>query len=69
MRKGTYIRLIATRKLLTSEIKNNCTLIDLGGYDGSISKQLKNYFSQINITVVDIDKKGLEIAKKHNLKT
>ncbi len=69
MRKGTYIRYIALRKSINIVLNNNIEILDLGGFDGFISYDLKKSNNNINITVVDLDPKGLEIAKSRGLNT
>ena len=69
MRKGTYIRYVALRKLINIESNNYREILDLGGFDGFISYNLKKSSNNINITVVDLDAKGLDIAKKRGLNT
>lgn len=69
MRKGTYIRFIALKNFLKAVIKNNSVIIDIGGYDGTISSYLKDHFNQIDITVIDTNERGLEISRKKGLNT
>lgn len=68
MRSGTLLRWYALKSILKQKIKNNSVVLDIGGYDGFISYKLKNVFTNLDITVVDIDNLGLNIAKKRGLK-
>ena len=69
MRPGTLLRWVALKNLLKSEIKDNSVILDIGGYDGEISYRLKNMLPKLNITVVDIDKTGLKLAREKGLDT
>jgi len=69
MRLGTLLRWHALKNILKSEITDSSTIIDLGGYDGFISSNLKKFFPALNITVVDTDKKGMKLAEKKGLNT
>jgi len=69
MRPGTILRWYALKNILKKELKNNLTILDIGGYDGEISYRLKKVFLNLDIIVVDIDKSGLDTAKKRGLKT
>jgi ubiquinone/menaquinone biosynthesis C-methylase UbiE len=69
MRTGTLLRWYALRGILKSNIKEGSMILDVGGYDGFISYNLKNLFPKLKITVVDIDKTGLQIARDQGLNT
>ncbi len=69
MKPGTLLRWYALKNTLKSEIKNNSIVLDIGGYDGFIAYNLKRLFANLKITVVDIDKSGLRIAKERGLTT
>jgi len=69
MRPGTLLRWYALKSMLKSEIKDGSVILDIGGYDGYISYNLKKIFPNVKITVVDMDKSGLELAKKRGLDT
>ena len=69
MRQGTLLRWYALKSILKAEIKNGLVILDIGGYDGYISYNLKKIFPNVKITVVDMDKSGLELAKKRGLDT
>lgn len=68
-RPGTLLRWHALKSILKQEIRNGLVILDIGGYDGFVSYKLKNVFTNLDITVVDIDNPGLNIAKKQGLKT
>jgi len=69
VRPGTLLRWVALKNLLKSEIKDNSVILDIGSYDGEISYRLKNMLPKLNITVVDIDKIGLKLAREKGLDT
>lgn len=69
MRPGTLLRWHALKNILKSEIKDGITILDIGGYDGFISYKLNKIFPNLKITVVDVDKSGLQIAKGRGLST
>lgn len=54
--------------MLHSEIKDGSIVLDIGGYDGFISYQLRD-LKDLNITVVDLDKEALEAAQRKGLRT
>jgi len=68
-RPGTLLRWYALKNILKSEIKDGSIVLDLGSYDGFIAYNLKKLLSNLRITVVDIDKSGLQIAKRRGLNT
>ena len=61
------MRWYALKKILKSEIKDGSITIDIGSYDGFIPYNLKNIFPNLNITTVDIDKSGLQLARNQRL--
>ncbi len=69
MRPGTLLRWNALKNILIREIEDNSIILDIGGYDGYISYQINNMFSNLEIIVVDLDKSGLTSANKRGLKT
>jgi len=69
MRPGTLLRWHALKSILKSEIRDGSIIFDIGGYDGFISHNLGKLLPNSVITVVDVDCSGLQIAKKHGLKT
>jgi len=69
MRPGTLLRWAALKNLLKSEIKEDSVILDIGGYDGFISNNLTRLNSSIKITVVDVDKSGLQSARERGLNT
>lgn len=69
MRPGTLLRWYALKSILKSEIRDGSIIFDIGGYDGFISHNLSKLLPNSRITVVDVDYSGLQIAKKHGLKT
>ena len=69
MRPGTLLRWHALKQILKSEIKDDLVVLDIGGYDGEISYRLKNIFPNLKITVIDIDKSGLKLAREKRLNT
>jgi len=69
MRPGTLLRWYALKGILRYEIRDASVILDIGGYDGEISYRLKNIFPNLKITVVDIDKSGLKLAREKGLNT
>lgn len=69
MRPGTLLRWHALKRILKSEIRNGLVILDIGSYDGYISYNLKKLFPNLKITVVDVDKSGLKLAKEKGLNT
>jgi SAM-dependent methyltransferase len=69
MRPGTLLRWYALKDILISEIKEGSAILDIGSYEGYISYNLKKILSNSRITVVDIDKSGLKLAKERGLNT
>ena len=69
MRSGTLLRWYALKDILRSEIKEGSAILDIGSYDGYISYNLKKILPNSRITVVDIDKSGLKLAKERGLNT
>ena len=69
MRPGTLLRWYALKDILRSEIKEGSAILDIGSYDGYISYNLKKILPNSRITVVDIDKSGLKLAKERGLNT
>jgi len=68
-RPGTLLRWHALKRILQVEIKDGLTVLDVGAYDGFIAHKLTEIFPNLNITVVDLDISGLNIAKEHRLNT
>ncbi len=69
IRPGTLLRYHALKNVLEFEVKDSSIILDIGGYDGYISYNLKKKLPNLNITVVDIDKSGLKLAKQRGLNT
>jgi ubiquinone/menaquinone biosynthesis C-methylase UbiE len=69
MRPGTLLRWYALQYILKDEIKDDGIILDIGSYDGEISYRLKKISPNLNITVLDVDQSGLEIANKKGLNT
>ncbi len=67
MRPGTLLRWHALKNILRSEVSSNSILFDIGGYDGFIGYNLTKTVLNLNITVLDIDKSGLPIARERGL--
>jgi len=67
MRPGTLARWYAIRKILKSEIKETSVVIDIGGYDGFVLSKLSSQIKGIKSVILDLDSKGLEIAKERGL--
>lgn len=67
MRPGTLLCWYALKGILKAEIKNGLVILDIGGYDGFIAYNLKKSLPNIKITIVDLDKSGLKIAKERGL--
>jgi len=68
MRPGTAIRYFALKNILQKEIGINDFVLDLGGFDGVLSKYISNHRGAFPI-VVDLDFAGLVLAKKSGLAT
>jgi len=69
LRPGTLVRYYAFWGLLKKEVAPGSHILDLGGFDGFFDSKLKKAVKNLEITVVDLDKKGLEKAKQRGLKT
>jgi len=69
VRAGTLLRWQVSKKILKSEIQNGSKILDLGGYDGYISYNLKKILPRLKVTVIDTDKSGLWQARKRGLNT
>jgi len=69
MRPGTLARWYALKNNLTEEIEDESFILDIGGYDGFVSHNLKKLLPGLQITVLDLDKKGLQTAKERGLNT
>lgn len=69
MRPGTLLRWFALKNILRFEIKHGAVVLDIGGYDGYISYNLKKLVPKVKIAVVDVDKSGLESARERGLST
>ena len=69
MRPGTILRWNALKTLLPKYIKTDTFGLDIGGFDGTISCNLKTLVPNLSIVVIDINKSGLEIAKEQKLET
>ena len=69
MRPGILLRWCALKGILKSEVKDGSIILDIGGYDGFIASNIKGIFHNLKITVVDIDKSGLQLAKERTLNT
>ncbi len=67
MRPGTKLRWIALKNIFLSEIKQNSMIIDIGSYDGVISRNLQNIIPKIKVVILDKDTSGLLLAKKMGL--
>ena len=68
MRPGTLLRWHSLKNILKHEIKDGSTILDIGGYDGFISYNIKKLFPNLKITVVDTDELGLRLAKDRGLR-
>lgn len=69
MRPGIILHWHALKSILESEIKVDFIILDIGGYDGFIASNIKRFFPNFKITVVDIDKSGLQLARDRGLNT
>lgn len=54
---------------MKEEIKDGPVIIDIGGKDGFVSHNLQIMLPNLKITVLDIDKKELQVAKERGLNT
>ncbi len=69
MRPGTLLRLRALKKIFAREIFRDSVVFDIGSYDGAVSDQLQKLVTGLDITVVDVDESGLQLAREKGLKT
>jgi len=69
MRPGTQLRLKALSKMLSRQIKTSDKVFDIGSFDGSMSAYLKQTMPGLDITIIDIDQEGLDLASKKGLNT
>jgi len=69
MRPGTRLRLEAVKPFFSLIPDEKKEIYDIGGFDGIIACELKKKRPKANITVVDIDKNGLQKAKNKGLNT
>jgi len=69
MRPGTLLRLHALQKLIAAQIHADAVVLDIGSYDGALSGKLKQLMPDLDITLLDIDEAGLELARQKGLKT
>lgn len=67
MRPGTNIRWHALKPFLIQEGLYKKTLIDIGGFDGTIGFLLSQTLHSMHITVIDKDLDGLIMAKSSGL--
>ena len=67
MRPGVLLRWYALREILVTEVKDNSVILDVGSYDGYLSRKLFDRFPSLRITVVDTDLSGLKIARQKGL--
>ena len=67
MRPGTLLRWHALKSILKSEIRDNSVVLDIGSFDGYISYNLKKFFPELKIIVVDVDQAGLKQAKDRGM--
>lgn len=64
MRPGTLLRLRALKKIFAREISRDSVVLDIGSYDGAVSDQFQKLVAGLDITVVDVDESGLQLARK-----
>ena len=69
MRPGTLLRLQALQKLIAAQMHTDAVVLDIGSYDGTLSGHLKQLMPNLDITLLDIDESGLELARQKGLKT
>jgi SAM-dependent methyltransferase len=67
MRPGTLLRWRALSPLLKREIAGNSKVLDVGGFDGNVSHLLLKARPGLEICIVDLDEKGLALARKNGL--
>jgi len=68
VRLGTMLRLNALKKIILKFSRGKQKILDVGGFDGYISRKIKSTRPKSSFYVLDTDKKGLEIAQKNGLK-
>ncbi len=66
MRPGTAIRYFALKDILKKEIGIKDIVLDIGGFDGVLSKYISKHNKAFSV-VVDLDFDGLALAKKNGL--
>ncbi|MBD3187991.1 methyltransferase domain-containing protein [Candidatus Bathyarchaeota archaeon] len=62
-RPGILLRWVVLKATLLANIKDNSNIVDLGGFDGTIPHFLKQIIPSIQVTIVDLDSSGLEVAQ------
>ncbi len=67
MRPGTLLRWYALKNILKFEVEECSTVLDIGSYDGFISHNLMKLVPNLSVTVADVDKTGLQLAKQKGL--
>ena len=53
------------KKYLNIQNKNKINFLDFGGYNGLTAYGIKNYFNIKNVTIADLDLKGLKTAQSY----
>lgn len=67
MRPGSILRQTVVIPAITPHLPPGCNILDIGGYDGSVSAPLASHGHKV--TVVDVDDEGLKMAKTRGLFT
>jgi 2-polyprenyl-3-methyl-5-hydroxy-6-metoxy-1,4-benzoquinol methylase len=66
-RPGTLLRWQALKKILEQEINAAKNILDVGGFDGVISDQLRRLKPELKIVLLDIDHEGVFLSKQKGL--
>lgn len=67
MRPGTLLRWRALSPLLQVEVADKSKVLDIGGFDGNVSHKLLKNRPELELCVVDLNKNGLNMARKNGL--
>jgi ubiquinone/menaquinone biosynthesis C-methylase UbiE len=66
MRPGSLLRVYALTPLIKNLNLTACTILDIGGFDGSMASVLRNDY-KANIVILDLNESGLRNARQMDL--
>jgi len=69
VRPGTLIRWAALRPLLAREVRAGASVLDVGGFDGTLAAFINSHCRNVSVNVLDVDLEGLAIARAAGLNT